>query len=66
MTSDQAYLWFCLPGQTEPVVCGIVAFDGQDHVFRYARSYLQRDNAIPLALPGCTLGMVKNTSWTRN
>ncbi|TGG93894.1 type II toxin-antitoxin system HipA family toxin [Natronospirillum operosum] len=60
MISDQAYLWFYLPGQTEPVVCGIVAFDGQDHVFRYARSYLQRDNAIPLAPPNCTLGALDN------
>lgn len=56
MISDQAYLWFYLPGETEPVVCGIVAFDGQDHVFRYARSYLQRGDAIPLAPPNCVLG----------
>ena len=56
MISDEAYLWLYLPGETEPVVCGIVAFNGQDHVFRYAKSYLQRDNAIPLAPPKCTLG----------
>lgn len=56
MISDEAYLWFYLPGQAEPVVCGIVAFNGQEHVFRYARSYLQRDNAIALAPPNCTLG----------
>ena len=56
MISDEAYLWLYLPGETEPVVCGIVAFNGQEHVFRYARSYLQRDNAIPLAPPNCTLG----------
>lgn len=56
MISDEAYLWCYLPGETEPVVCGIVAFDGQEHVFRYARSYLQLDNAIPLAPPNCTLG----------
>lgn len=56
MISDEAYLWLYLPGETEPVVCGIVAFNGQDYVFRYAKSYLQRDNAIPLAPPNCTLG----------
>lgn len=56
MISDEAYLWFYLPGENEPVVCGIVAFNGQEHVFRYARSYLQRDNAVPLAPPNGTLG----------
>lgn len=56
MISEEAYLWLYLPGETEPVVCGVVAFDGQDHVFRYAKSYLQRDNAIPLAPPNGTLG----------
>jgi serine/threonine-protein kinase HipA len=56
MISEEAYLWFYLPGETEPVVCGIVAFNGQEPVFRYARSYLQRDNAIPLAPPNCKLG----------
>jgi len=56
MISDEAYLWFYLPGESEPVVCGIVAFNGQENVFRYARSYLQRDNAVPLAPPNCTLG----------
>ncbi|GGY86186.1 type II toxin-antitoxin system HipA family toxin [Marinobacter zhanjiangensis] len=63
MISDQAYLWFYLPGETEPVVCGIVAFDGQDHVFRYARSYLQRDNAIPLAPPNCVLGFLSGEEY---
>jgi len=56
MISEEAFLWLYLPGETDPVVCGVVAFNGHEHVFRYARSYLERKNAIPLAPPGCTLG----------
>jgi len=56
MISDEAFLWLYLPGKTDPVVCGVVAFNGHENVFRYARSYLQRENAIPLAPPGCVLG----------
>lgn len=56
MISDQAYLWIYLPGYTRPVVCGVLAWDGQEHVFRYARSYLERSEAIPLSPPDCLLG----------
>jgi len=63
MISDQAFLWLCLPGETEPVVCGVVAFNGQEHVFRYARSYLERENAIPLAPPDRVLGRLVPDEW---
>ena len=56
MISEEAFLWLYLPGESEPVVCGVVAFNGYEHVFRYARSYLGRKNAIPLAPPGRPLG----------
>jgi len=56
MISDEAYLWLYLPGETSPVVCGVVAFDGVEHLFRYAASYLNREAAIPLAPPNCLLG----------
>lgn len=56
MISEEAFLWLYLPGETQPVVCGAVAFNGYEHVFRYARSYLERENAIPLAPPGRPLG----------
>jgi serine/threonine-protein kinase HipA len=56
MISEEAFLWLYLPGETEPVVCGVVAFNGYEHVFRYARSYLDRENAIALAPPGRPLG----------
>lgn len=58
MISEEAFLWLYLPGETEPVVCGAVAFNGYEHVFRYARSYLERENAIPLAPPGRPLGIL--------
>ncbi|EKF72816.1 hypothetical protein A11A3_16787 [Alcanivorax hongdengensis A-11-3] len=56
MISDKAYIWIFLPGQTEPVVCGVVAWDGSEYVFRYGKSYLARANAIPLSIPGRPLG----------
>ncbi|MEX0604850.1 MAG: HipA domain-containing protein [Marinobacter sp.] len=56
MISEEAFLWLYLPGEIEPVVCGVVAFNGYEHVFRYARSYLDRENAITLAPPGRPLG----------
>lgn len=63
MISDQAYLWLYLPERTEPVVCGQVAFNGQDHVFRYAQSYRDRQDAIALAPPGCALGELTDEAW---
>ncbi len=56
MISEKAYIWIFLPGQTEPVVCGVVAWDGAEYVFRYGKSYLARADAIPLSIPGCPLG----------
>ncbi|QJX03037.1 helix-turn-helix domain-containing protein [Alcanivorax sp. IO_7] len=56
MISDRAYLWLFPPGQAEPVVCGVVAWDGAEYVFRYGKSYLARPDAIPLSIPGRPLG----------
>ncbi|NVO14444.1 MAG: type II toxin-antitoxin system HipA family toxin [Rhodoplanes sp.] len=55
MTSDtapgEAFVWIWLPDRTEPVVAGRLArVDGQ-FVFNYGRSYLQRQDAIPIYLP---------------
>lgn len=63
MISEEAFLWLYLPGEADPVVCGVVAFNGYEHVFRYARSYLERENAIPLAPPGCTLGELTDDEY---
>lgn len=55
MTSEPAYreafVWVWLPGTTSPVVAGrLDAIDGQ-LVFTYGRSYLAREDAIPLYEP---------------
>jgi serine/threonine-protein kinase HipA len=48
---DEAYVWIWLPGETEPVVAGRLFRDGPRLIFNYGRSYLERDNAIPIYLP---------------
>lgn len=53
MTSEptEAYVWVWLPGATEPVVAGVLEPVGDAVTFTYARSYLGRDDAIPLYEP---------------
>jgi serine/threonine-protein kinase HipA len=51
MTSEQAYVWVWLPGATVPVVAGRLEAVGEVAMFNYGRSYLARDDAIPLYLP---------------
>jgi serine/threonine-protein kinase HipA len=54
MTSEspnEAYVWVWLPDTTEPVVAGRLEPVGPIVNFTYARSYLERDEAIPLYLP---------------
>jgi serine/threonine-protein kinase HipA len=48
MTSDRAYVWTWLPGNTAPVVVGRVTERAGRHYFQYGRSYLDRDDAIAL------------------
>lgn len=48
LQATTAFVWFWLPGQTEPVVAGRLDQDGEQLVFTYARSYLERNDAIPL------------------
>lgn len=48
---DQAFVWVWLPGHTEPVVAGRIFRDGQRLSFNYGRSYLAREDAVPLYLP---------------
>lgn len=48
---DEAYVWVWLPNATTPVVAGrLHAHDGLVH-FNYGKSYLEREDAIPLYLP---------------
>lgn len=52
-TSDpqRAFVWTWLPGKVEPVVAGRIDAVGAIYTFIYARSYLQRDDAISLYQP---------------
>jgi serine/threonine-protein kinase HipA len=58
MTSEptRAFVWVWLPDATEPVVAGAVDLRGEIVTFTYGRSYLARDDAIPLYLPELPLG----------
>jgi serine/threonine-protein kinase HipA len=54
MTSEpvEAFVWTWLPGAGAPVVAGRLEVAGGGVVnFNYGRSYLDRENAIPLYLP---------------
>ena len=59
MTSDrpgtkapkEAYVWIWLPGATAPVVAGRIARDGERLIFNYGRSYLDRNDRIPIYEP---------------
>lgn len=47
----EAYVWVWLPGEVEPVVAGLLARDGKNLVFNYGKSYLARENRLPIYLP---------------
>lgn len=56
MTSDaaaprEAYVWTWLPDRAEPVVAGRLAPTAQGLQFNYGRSWLERDDCVPLYLP---------------
>ena len=44
----ELYVWIWLPAETEPVVAGKLTAHGSTYVFNYGKSYLRRDNAIPI------------------
>ena len=44
-------MWTWLPGAADPVVCGRLDAVGQTITFTYGRSYLGREDAIPVYLP---------------
>jgi serine/threonine-protein kinase HipA len=58
MTSkpQQVFVWVWLPGATEPVVAGRLDPAELAVDFTYGRSYLEREDAIPLYLPELPLG----------
>lgn len=46
-----AFVWVWLPGAGDPVVAGRIDGSRETYDFTYGRSYLSRDDAIPLYLP---------------
>jgi len=48
---SEAFVWVWLPGAVDPVVAGKLTADGDHLVFNYGKSYLSRDDAIPLYYP---------------
>ena len=52
---EEAYVWIWLPGATVPVVAGRIARDGARLMFNYGRSYLDRNDRIPIYEPELTL-----------
>jgi serine/threonine-protein kinase HipA len=48
---QEAYVWIWLPGTTKPVVAGRLARSGRQLVFNYGRSYLARNDSIPVYEP---------------
>ena len=56
MTSEasrprEAFVWIWLPSRTMPVVAGRIHAEDDHFVFTYGRSYLARDDAIPVYPP---------------
>ncbi len=49
--ASEAYVWIWLPGATEPVVAGLLTQQGEQLFFNYGRSYLARQDAIPIYAP---------------
>ena len=48
---EEAYVWIWLPDATAPVVAGRIARDGEQLIFNYGRSYLDRNDRIPIYQP---------------
>ena len=51
----EAFVWIWLPGQTSPVVAGRIRAQGDQFGFTYGRSYLEREEAIPIYAPELSL-----------
>ena len=46
---DSAYVWIWLPHSNDPIVCGKIEKDKNNHDFFYGESYLNNNKAISLA-----------------
>jgi serine/threonine-protein kinase HipA len=45
---SEAFVWIWLPGAIEPIVAGKLTLDGDNLIFNYGKSYLERKNAISI------------------
>lgn len=45
----KAFVWVWLPGNTDPIVAGRLDKEGEQLVFTYGQSYLEREKALPLS-----------------
>ena len=50
-STPDVYVWVWLPGETDPVVAGVLTTSGATTSFSYGTSYQRRTDAIPLYLP---------------
>ncbi|VAW66645.1 HIPA PROTEIN [hydrothermal vent metagenome] len=50
-SSNEAYVWIWLPGETEPIVAGRLEADNGNLLFNYGKSYLDRVNDTKPAIP---------------
>lgn len=48
---SEAYVWIWLPDETQPVVAGLVTREGENLLFNYGKSYLERVRDEPRAIP---------------
>ena len=48
---SEAFVWIWLPDETEPIVAGRLFAEGDVLLFNYGKSYLDRENAIPIYEP---------------
>ena len=48
---EEAYVWIWLPGATAPVVAGRIVRNGEQLIFNYGQSYLDRNDRIPIYAP---------------
>ena len=51
ITPRDAYVWIWLPNETKPVVAGRIERSGEQLLFNYGQSYLNRSDSIPIYLP---------------
>jgi len=52
---ESAYVWIWLPDRSEPVVAGRLDKRSDRYVFSYARSYLERQDLVPIYEPELAL-----------